>query len=255
MSRPTDDAEALRGVLAGEAESEAGAGPESGDPEPEELLDYLAGRLPPEGEARVGRRLVASPAAARALLDLAGFVDAAAEAGSAPPKLAARAGWRDLRGRLGDAARRSRPLPPLAMGLAAALLAVAVGLGAWVWRLKATEHRPVGNLTSLELAAGLRSGEEQAVELPGGAPLRLVIEPSERCAVYEAVVEGPRPGERATIRDLARGKGGQLTVLFRRLRPGDYSLRLLGCEPRRELEQHRFRVARPAAAEAEGDGG
>ena len=62
------DREALISALAEQARSDAPAGP---DPEPEELLDYLAGRLAPEDEQRVARQLVASPAAARTLLDLA----------------------------------------------------------------------------------------------------------------------------------------------------------------------------------------
>nr|MDP9122821.1 hypothetical protein [Acidobacteriota bacterium] len=66
MSRPprTDSA----ALVAALAERSRGGAP-SAAPEPEELLDYLAGRLSPEDEERIGRQLAADPEAARALLD------------------------------------------------------------------------------------------------------------------------------------------------------------------------------------------
>src|SRR5437660_12743030 len=96
MTRPPTDRDALIAALAEQARS--GAPP--GDPDPEELLDFLAGTLPPEDERRVDRQLSASPEAARALLDLADFEAAGAAAGTQPPELAVRAAWRDLRERL-----------------------------------------------------------------------------------------------------------------------------------------------------------
>src|SRR5262245_46765745 len=126
MSRPPTDAEALRAVLAEQARR--GAGGER-RPQPEELLDHLAGRLPPEDEERLARQLVADPEAARALLDLADFEAAGAAAGSRPPELAARAGWRDLERRLPGAAGRPRRPPPLLSAVAASLLLATLGLG------------------------------------------------------------------------------------------------------------------------------
>ncbi|HYN20705.1 MAG TPA: hypothetical protein VE078_07085, partial [Thermoanaerobaculia bacterium] len=93
MSRAQTDAAALIAALAEEARQGAG---EAREPEPEELLDYLAGRLSAEEEESMARQLVASPAAARALLDLADLEAAEAAAGSQPAELAAHAGWRDL---------------------------------------------------------------------------------------------------------------------------------------------------------------
>src|SRR4051794_23131156 len=107
MTRPPTDREALIAALAEEARSGA-----AGEPEPEELLEFLAGRLPPEDERRVERQLAASPEAARALLDLQDLEAAGAAAGTQPTELAVRAGWRDLQGRLPAASSWRHPFPP-----------------------------------------------------------------------------------------------------------------------------------------------
>ncbi|HKH47216.1 MAG TPA: hypothetical protein VKM72_21380 [Thermoanaerobaculia bacterium] len=240
MTRPPTDPEALIAALAEQARSDASGTPE---PEPEELLDYLAGRLAPEDEERIARRLAADPAAARALLDLAELDAAGAEAGVRPTEIAAVASWRDLRDRLPDAAPQPRRLPPVLSAIAASLLLATLGLGSWGWRLEKKLHSPVANLPSLELPSGGRAGGERIVVLAPGAPLRLVLSPAERCPSYTAEVEGPRSRDRQTIEGLERDELGRLTVLLR-LEPGSYGLRLLGCEPRQVLEEHGFRVTR-----------
>ena len=84
-------------------------GTEDEMPEAEELLAYLDGSLPPDEEARVGKRLVEDPRAARALLDLAELDAAARGPVPAAPDLAARSAWRELRGRLGDRPEAAGP--------------------------------------------------------------------------------------------------------------------------------------------------
>jgi hypothetical protein len=240
MPPPSPDREALIAALAEQARSDVPAGP---DPEPEELLDYLAGRLAPEDEQRVARLLVASPDAARSLLDLADLEEAGATAGERPAELATRAGWRDLQTQLSEAAPRPPRPPAWLSAVAASLLVANLGLGSWVWRLEGKLDRPVANLRSLELPSGSRASSEKVVELPQGAPLRLVLAPAERCPSYAAELEGPRPGDRQPIEGLERDEGGLVTLLL----PGDpglYRLRLAGCEPRRALEEHRFRIVR-----------
>ena len=235
MSRAEIDSAALIAALAEEARRGAG---EAREPEPEELVDYLAERLSTEDQERLGRQLVASPAAARALLDLADLEAAETSAGSQPTDLAAHAGWRDLKDRLPDAARRPRRLPPLLSTLAASLLLANLGLGSWVWRLQGELSRPVANVKNLELSAS-RAGAEETVELGAGEPLRLVFRPTERCPPYKAEVKDPR---RRYTTDLRPDERGNLTLLFLRTEPGTYELRLYGCEPRRQLEEHRFRI-------------
>lgn len=232
------DRDALIAALAAQARSDA---PERPAPEPEELLDYLAGRLPPEDEQRIARQLAASPASTRALLDLAELEAAGAEAGERPTDLPAVAGWREFRNRLPGAPPRRQRLSSLLPGIAASLLAATMGLGSWVWRLQGELYRPIANLASLELPSGSRAAREPVLDLPSGAPLRLVLAPAERCPSYAAEIEGPRSGDRQTIEGLERDELGRLTLLLR-LEPGSYGLRLLGCEPRRELEEHRFRI-------------
>lgn len=234
MSRQTD-ADALIAALAEEARRSAGQKP---GPEPEELLDYLEGRLSAEDEERVSRQLAADPEAARALLDLAGFEAAGAVAGTQPPELAARAGWRDLKDKLpGTTARQPRRLPPVLSAIAASLLVTTLGLGSWVLRQQSELNRPIANVASLELLVS-RAGVEKVAK--AGEPLRLVIRPAERCPPYAAEVAAPRSSD--TIDLPPPDERGNLTLLLLRPEPGTYRLRLYGCEPRRQLEEHRFRV-------------
>lgn len=231
------DREALIAALSAEARS-AGGEP----PEPEELLAYLEGRLSPKDEERLDRHLMASPEATRALLDVANFEAAGAAAGSLPPDVAVHAGWRDLEKRLPDARPRPPRLPVLLPGIAAAWLVTAVGLGSWVWKLQGELHRPIANAPTLELLPSSRAGEEETIGIPAGAPLLLVLDPGESCPGYEAEVEGPGPGDLQTLPGLKTDKEGYLTLMLQRPEPGPYRLRLYGCEPRRELEEHRFRI-------------
>lgn len=214
-------------------------------PQPEELLDFLAGRLSPEAHQQLERRLAASPEAARMLLELAELAEAVPPATGAPADFAVAAGWRDFQARIASPktpARSPSPgLPRWWLGLAAGLALLSVGLGAWVWRLEQERRRPVANLASLELRAGTRAGEVKEIELAAGAQLRLLLEPGEPCPRYEAELSGP--GGRRTIPGLEKNPLGRLETLVR-LAPGDYSLLLFGCEPRRELERYRFQVLR-----------
>jgi hypothetical protein len=136
-----------------------------------------------------------------------------------------------------------RNLEPLLSVAAAALLVTTLGLGSRVLWLQGELSRPVANVRSLELAS-TRAETERVVELPPGAPLLLILEPAERCPVYTAELEGPRPGARRTIASLERDEGGQLTLQLQRAEPGHYRLRLSGCEPRHELAEHRFQISR-----------
>src|SRR5436305_8006087 len=188
MPPPLPDPEALIAALAEQARSAAGEGP---DPEPEELLDYLAGRLAPKEAERVGRQLAASPETARALLDLAELEAAGAAAGEGPADLAVRAGWRDFESRLPTAAPLPRRPPVWLSTLAASLLVTTLGLGSWAWRLQGELHRPIANVRSLELTDS-RSASEPVISLPSGAPLRLVLAPVERCPGYTAEIAGPQ---------------------------------------------------------------
>jgi hypothetical protein len=235
MSRPPDDAEALIAALA--QQSRSGSPAAELDPEPEELLEYLAGRLPPEEEERIGRRLVASPEAARALLDLADFEAAGAAAEGAPSELAVLAGWQDLKKRLPPAETRPRRFPPLLSSVAAALLVSTLSLGVLAVRQREELRRPVANVPTRELDAGSRAAGEQILELPAGRLLRLVVAQSEHCLKYEAMIQGPE--RRDLVKGLEVDALGNLTVVVP-VELGSYSLRLQGCG--RELGVYRFRI-------------
>jgi hypothetical protein len=249
MTTPPNDTDALRDVLAELAGGEAGD-----DPTPEELVDYLAGRLPPDEEERLQRRLVASPAAARMLVDLQELAEAEPTAGGgAPADLPVRAGWRDLRRRLAGAAPPFRRLNRALAAAAAALALVAAGLGGWAWTLQqelrlasqqAALQQPVANLVSLELDASRRSAVEPEVPLEPGAPLELVIAVpagADDCAPFRAEVAKPSGGE-WEIDGLVPSDLGPLTLLLPPTEPGRDTVRLSGCEPRRRFPEDGFRV-------------
>ncbi|HEY0513103.1 MAG TPA: hypothetical protein VGH73_14435 [Thermoanaerobaculia bacterium] len=249
MTRPLTDPEALIAALAEEARRAA----PPGEPTPEELLDYLAGRLPPEDEERLGRQLAASPEAARALLDLADLEAAGAAAGEGPSELATRAGWRDLQTRLPAAAPWVRRLPPLLSSLAAALLIATLGIRAGVER---GLRQPIANVKNGELASDSRAAAEETFALAPGSSLRLVLNARERCPRYQADIEGPSPGDHNTVSGLEWDQGN-VTLLLRDAAPGKYRLRLSGCEPRKPQE-FSWRIVRPDPqhpANAGADGG
>jgi hypothetical protein len=246
MTRPPTDREALIAALAEQARSDA-----TGEPEPEELLDYLAGRLSPEEEERLGRELAASPEAARALLDLEDLEAAGAAAGTRPAELAARAGWRDLRERLPLPVPWFRRLPPILSSIAAALLVTTVGLGVWGVRMQEELRRPIANVKSLDLVSDSRAAGDETVALPVGAALRLVLNAHERCPGYQARIEGPRPGDQKIVEGLEWDQGN-VTLMLPGAAPGTYRLRLSGCEPRRELQEYSWQVVSPERPEADG---
>lgn len=255
--RPPTDLEALTEVLAERARESAGPEPEAG-----ELLDYLEGRLTPEAEEAMQRRLVASPEASRKLLDLADLAEAGAaaegratgELGDEPADLAVHAAWRDLQGRLPSGetggsrpGRAGRPQPWLA-ALAAALFVAVLGLGFQVWRLGdgggPGEGAVLASVETLELFEGVRSGEAATVELEPDEPLHLVLAPAERCPSYRAELAGPEPGERRRV-ELERNEYGQVSLLLLRAAPGRYTLRVPGCDPGHEVSTYGFEIVRP----------
>lgn len=252
--RPMTDMEALTAVLAEWARESAGP-----DPEAEELLDYLEGRLSAEADREMERRLVASPSATRKLLDLAAIAEAgaAAEAAGAqePADLAVHAGWRDLQARLprrSAGAERPRRLQAGLLALAATLLLAVLALGTWVWQLERGSASGSGtgdglmmaNLETLELFGAVRSDRLPAVTVEPGEPFRIALHPEDRCPTYRAEIVGPAADERRVVPGLERDELGLLTLLFRG-RPGTYTLRLLGCEPEQELSTYGFEIVSP----------
>jgi hypothetical protein len=273
--RTTPDAELLRAVLAEAAAAEAGAGAAgerreddvatagAAAAEADELVAYLRGHLSADDEARVERRLVADPAAARAVLDLAELEAAAAERADRDPEPAAppadlgtAAAWRDLRRRL-HRFSFGNAVNPLLLTLAAASLLVSVGLGVRLHRVEerlaagATASRPAVNLATLDLTAGRRGAAEPAVAVAPGQPLWLGVTPQRRCPVYRVEVEGG--GETRPLDGLRRDERGSLNALLY-LPAGRYTLRVFGCQPEERLEEQDFRIE-TAPSESAPDGG
>lgn len=257
MERSPKDSETLAEILADHARRDAealqGDGGSTPAPEPEELLDLLEDRLPPEEARRLERRVLADPEASRAMLDLADFAEAETSAGSGPSEVSVHAGWRDFQTRLRDeepTRARPTPAPPWLMAVAAGLLVAVLGLGAWVWMLRQPQPLVVAQLESLDLVAAVR-GEETVVPLAPGVPLRLVLRPEERHAEYRAEIRWTGPAGETDHRieeGLVRDDLGLVTLLLSG-RPGAYELILSAGDPPRELERYHFRIV------PESDGG
>ncbi len=234
---PQTDPEALIAALAAVAEA-AWDGAPSGEPEPEELLDYLEGRLPPADEARVARQLAASPEAARALLDLADLEAAGAAAGTQPAELAARAGWRDLERRLPAAAPRPAPA---AVALHPRRRAAGVHLGLerqGVQGLGGAEPsgRQPRRASSWPLVAARPA--EQAVPLSSGAPLVLALDPAVHCP---ATTRRSRARGTATTGHPGLEQDGREPHLALAARPGELQPAAVRLRPG-ELEEDCFQV-------------
>jgi hypothetical protein len=285
-SRPSKtDPEALIAALAEDARrraAEAGAGPhrqpgaaepdddeldaaEPGagaarwpEPDPEQLLEYLEGRLPAEEAARLERRLVADPAAARALADLADLAGAAPPAAEAPADLTVRAGWRDFEKRLDGARRRRGGRSPWLPALAAAASLAATLLGYRVVALQQMLSQPVGIAATLTLGETRSAAEEETLELAPGEAAQLAIETERRCDAYRVEIEGPGAGDRQAVEEgLGWTAPGLVRVLWR-AELGEYRLVLSGsgCEGGEPVRrEHVFRVVRPQPAGGEGGGG
>lgn len=251
MNRP--DARALIETLAERAQDEAGDQEET--MAAEELLDYLRGTLPPEDEERVSRRLVADPAAARALLDVAELEEAATAADESHlPDPETRAGWRDLEARLPQSPAPPRRggvfalLPVWLSPLAAAVLLVVVGgLGVRVAQLERQLGAPSA-LLGVELSLGARAGE---LEAPAGEPLALYV-PLDPVAVgpctdLKAEIAAPG-GERWALTPVA-DQHGTLTLSLPPAAPGLYAVTVTACGE--ALGAGHFRVV---AVEGGGDG-
>ena len=255
------DARALSLALADDARNRAG---ELELPSAEELLAYHEGRLDPDREAAIGRILVASPEAARRLLDVVELAAAEPPAKDAPTELATAAAWRRLAPQLAPSAALAAEAPSPAeapslatlarphgwMALAAALALLSVGLGWRLFELERALRKPVANLATLELPATTRSGAPLSFVLESpGAPLRFVLAPTESCPSYRAELNRVRSGPTVVIDDLRRDSFGLLTFLLPAPSPGEYLVRLSGCE--RELQTTVFRIS---ATQGGGDG-
>jgi hypothetical protein len=239
MNRP--DARALIEALAQRAQADAVAAADR--PPAEELLDYLRDDLDGEERRRVERRLVADPAAARALLDLAELEAAAAAADEshlADPET--RGAWRDFEARLpraGQAPRRGWFPGWLNAAAAALLLVAALGLGARVLVLERALRTPSAPVV-VEVQSAARGGDETRFTVAPGATLALLVDPGAPCA--DPVVELGDPGGEWTRLAPRLGGDGLITLLVPRAAAGRYTLRVEGCEPRRNLVDTAFTV-------------
>ncbi|HEY3569491.1 MAG TPA: zf-HC2 domain-containing protein [Thermoanaerobaculia bacterium] len=213
-------------------------------PKPETLAAYHAGELTEPEERRLQDHLVGCPECAALLLDLDGLSDPGFGAGSLPPA-DQEALWRNLQAEIREEEplapivplRRRAASPRLLQALAAALLAVTIGLSVWVASLqrKVDElSRPQENALVLDLDAGTARGEEGARPtwvIPKDVRLfTLILSPPEpRSTRYRVAMERVGGG-RVWSGELVPNEAGSLSLILPRhgIPPGDYRVRLLG---------------------------
>jgi hypothetical protein len=236
-------------------------------PEPDVLAAYHAGELTEPEERRLQDHLVGCPECAALLLDLDGLADPGFGAGSLAPA-DQEALWRSLQAEIRKEEapvplapvvplRRRTLSPPWLPALAAALLAVTIGLSAWVVSLQrkvGSLHHTVQELSQaqpnpavIQLFPITVRGKlgSQGMVVPADAPRRLTLllyvpEPPRGVTRYRAT---PYRATRYRAEVVRGGKvlkevsglvfqkdldGVTLEWLRDELGPGDYRLRLFG---------------------------
>ncbi|HET9209013.1 MAG TPA: zf-HC2 domain-containing protein [Thermoanaerobaculia bacterium] len=235
-------------------------------PEPDVLAAYHAGELTEPEERRLQDHLVGCPECAALLLDLDGLSDSGFGAGSLAPA-DQEALWKSLQSEI----RKEEAPVPLApvvslrrraasarwlQALAAALLAVSIGLSLWVAELK---HRvnellqPQANAPVLDLDADAARGEGgggAVVVSPGNHFFTLILTPAgERRYERYRVEIAPGGGKEAWSYEGALNSSGSLsvTVPLPALGSGRFQVRLFGLGPgsaggKELIEEHALRI-------------
>jgi hypothetical protein len=220
-------------------------------PEPEALAAYHAGELTEPEERRLQDHLMSCPECAALLLDLDGLSDPGFGAGS----LSAadqEALWRSLRAEIRKEEPASASLAPVVPlrrrtasprwlpALAAALLAVTIGLSAWVVSLRRTVDalsRPQPNAPVIQLSPLTTRGRGSRGEVaPADASRRLTLilylpGPSSRATRYRTEIlrgDGSKALEVPGLVFQEDLDGVSLELPRDEIGPGDYRLRLFG---------------------------
>jgi hypothetical protein len=222
--------------------------PRGSESDTEQLLDYLEGKLDEERERSLQERLLADPGLSRQLLDLEAFLRAPEPGPASVADLPTAAGWRDFQRRL--EARPGRRWGPRWLQTAAGLLLVSNFALLGLHLKQSPSALPlVAELQTLDLDPTLRSSAVEEVLIRPGDPIRLVLWPETLCAAYQLRFEGS--GAPPPITGLSRSPQGSLD-LWARLEPGEYQVRVTGCESSEVLLKMPFRVLDATKAAAEG---
>jgi len=206
-------------------------------PAAETLSAYQANELSPEESGAIREHVAGCDLCAERLLDLQRFLEFVPEdqtrEGVADLETAAE--WRRLRKRIGREEERRRFFASARGGytVAAALLAVSVGLAVWNLSLVRKSRDPVAVRTVRTLRAkeslrgGIPTENEQPVVLPVQITLDLPIETPDPLYRIDLFREGSRHAARSFE---APPQGSELRVLLpeQSLTPGHYRLRVHG---------------------------
>ena len=246
MNDDTADVDRLFARLSGEAPHRD---PDD-HPAPEKLSAYLANELSPEEDGEIQEHLAQCTLCTELLLDLQRFLDLPAEdlprEGVADFETAA--GWRDLKGRMGEGAKpvserpRSQRTASLrvAYSLAAVLALAVVGLGMYVVKLQDELRAPragnhiflLASETKTRGSANSRENEFKLHETPDIFSMTLDKPPEADFPDYVAEISPEKAGDKQPqrVKGLHYQKGEGVTLLLSKdgFKPGTYKIVLLG---------------------------
>lgn len=230
-------------------------------PTPEELSAYHAQELSPADDLRVREHVVACQECADLVLDLQALYDAGIAEPSSVADLEQAAAWRDLRERMGFEPGKTSPLPSRSVSrgffasalggysIAAALLAVAVGLTVWNVSLvrESREPRSIPIVRTFEESGSLRAGGEpleRPLVLPALIILILPTEIPDQPYRVDFIREGGIHPE--SSRELS-AQGTELKILLPEgmLPAGRYEVRVAGPSPS-QVWTYKITIAPPS---------
>jgi hypothetical protein len=210
-------------------------------PLPEQITAYHERRLSPDEMEEMRAHLAACPDCTAELLDLVDLVEGGGPAGSAISRTDLDAAWQRHKPHLaslpahrdeGGGSPIHRPWPTVALGLAAALLAV---IALAQWRTIAHLRQPQVNppLINLVPVGSLRQGDEVVPELRPSAKERVwvILNPSielDPAAIYAVEVVGPAGEAVLRFEDLQPSEAANFRLEIPRalLSPGSYQILL-----------------------------
>lgn len=205
-------------------------------PAPEELSAYLANELSAEENDRIQEHVASCSLCAESLLDLQRFLEFTPDQsreGIADLETAAE--WRKLRRRIEQEEERRRFFASARGGytVAAALLAVSVGLLVWNLNLvrERRQPRPLATIRTLEAKENFRGRTqpfgEEAVLLPAQITLNLPVEEPE--PLYRVELYAPaRRHPQQFLQLPPQGSELRFSLPEQALSPGRYVLRVQG---------------------------
>jgi hypothetical protein len=243
MTRAASDIDALAEVLAEVASDRGGE-----HPGPEQLLDYLQGKMSEEPEAGIQDHLIMCRSCTEHLLELESISNPQRPANRETPDFELAAAWRQLRAKIAAGALGQLARPRFLQAVAAVLLLATVGMAGWVAQLSRFVPEPQLNPSILYLGESTRGESIPSIELAAGDEwLLLIVTPAKLMPAYEVEVRSDGGDQVWKGAGLHRSDHGtvRLGLPAILLPAGEYQVDLHGLDSgqRQALGTHAFRIS------------